>query len=163
MKKNKDELKQILPHREPMLLLDSAELTIEKGDNEEQAEASTKLSIGTYTIRGDEHFLQGHFPDNPVVPGVILVEMMAQSSCLLFADSDDIGNANGDKTQSKLTFLTTISSAKFKKPVTTGDTLRMVTKLIKQARMFSFIEATAYVGDIVVATAELSFAVVNRN
>ena len=72
---NRDEIKTILPHREPMLLLDEAVLT---GDG--MAEAK-------YTVRGDEFFLQGHFPDNPIVPGVIQCEMMAQASCVLFADA----------------------------------------------------------------------------
>ena len=56
---NREEIKQLLPHREPMLLLDEVEL------NEDGA------AVGKYTVRGDEFFLQGHFPGNPIVPGVI--------------------------------------------------------------------------------------------
>ena len=67
---NREEIKKILPHREPMLLID--EVSLEDG-----------VAIGIYTVRGDEFFLQGHFPGNPVVPGVILCEMMAQSACIL--------------------------------------------------------------------------------
>ncbi len=70
----RDEIRQILPHREPMLLVDEVNL------NEDGS------STGYYQVRGDEFFLQGHFPGNPIVPGVIQCEMMAQSACIMFAD-----------------------------------------------------------------------------
>lgn len=73
---NKTELEKILPHRPPMLLLDDAEVQDGK-------------AVGHITIKGDEFFLQGHFPDYPVVPGVILCEMLAQNCCVLLADGID--------------------------------------------------------------------------
>ena len=70
----REEIKTILPHREPMLLVDEVNL------NEDGS------ATGYYTVRGDEFFLQGHFPGNPIVPGVIQCEMMAQSACIMFAE-----------------------------------------------------------------------------
>ena len=65
---NQEEIKKIIPHRDNMLLVEEAEVIDEK------------TSKGKITIKGDEFFLRGHFPGNPVVPGVILCEMMAQAS-----------------------------------------------------------------------------------
>jgi len=71
---DREEIKNILPHRDNMLLLDE----VEKEDD---------VAIGHYTVRGDEFFLKGHFPGNPIVPGVILCEILAQSACVLMEDA----------------------------------------------------------------------------
>ena len=75
---NREEIMTILPHRGGMLLLDEAQLI-------------DGVSHGKYLVRGDEWFLRGHFPDNPVVPGVILCEILAQSACALLAGADECG------------------------------------------------------------------------
>lgn len=71
---NREEIKTFLPHREPMLLVDEVEI-------DEQ-----KVAHAKYYVTGNEFFLKGHFPENPVVPGVILCEIMAQSCCLLIGE-----------------------------------------------------------------------------
>ena len=80
MKLDKEEIKKLLPHRDPMLLVETVELT------------DDGAAVGTYKVRGDEYFVQGHFPGNPIVPGVILCEMMAQTACVIFKDK--IGRAH---------------------------------------------------------------------
>lgn len=134
---NRDELKKIMPHREPMLLLDEAEIT---GEHKGRA---------SYTVRGDEFFLQGHFPGNPVVPGVIQCEMMAQACAVLLG-----GEAKGTP------YYTGIKEAKFRKPVKPGDVIEIETEILKVRKPFYFAKAKVKVGDVLHSEAELSFAVV---
>ena len=100
---NRDEIKQYLPHREPMLLVD--EMTLDENH----------VAHSKYYVTGEEFFLKGHFPGEPVVPGVILCEIMAQSCALLMKD-DLIG---------KLTFYTGIDKVRFKNSVRPGDTVEV--------------------------------------
>ena len=100
---NREEIKKLLPHREPMLLVDEAEAVDEK------------TARGSYTIKGDEFFLQGHFPGQPVTPGVMLCEMMAQTCCVLLS-----GQSGG-----KTPYFTSLDKVKFKKTVLPGDKLEI--------------------------------------
>ncbi len=136
---NREEIKQILPHREPMLLVD--EVALENG-----------AAVGSYTVRGDEYFLQGHFPGNPVVPGVILCEMMAQSACLL-ADRQKTG-------EGYTPYLTGLNNVKFKSMVRPGDTIAFKSEIIKAKGPFYFIKSAGYVGGKLAVCGELSFAVI---
>ena len=109
---NREEIKQILPHREPMLLVDEVEL------NEDGT------ATGYYHVRGDEFFLQGHFPQNPIVPGVIQCEMMAQSACVMFAERM--------KKSGSLPVYTGLDKVRFKGMIKPGDTIQIDTKLIRE-------------------------------
>lgn len=133
---NKTEIEKILPHRAPMLLLDTAELI--------EGEA-----VGTYTVRGDEFFLQGHFPGNPVVPGVILCEMMAQACCVLLQN-----DMKGKMTP----YFTGLTKVKFREKVIPSDTVTLKCRVEKQKPPFYFASGTAYVKDKIAAEGEFSFA-----
>lgn len=129
----------ILPHRDPMLLVEEA---YREGDT----------AVGKYTVKGDEFFLQGHFPGTPIVPGVILCEMLAQATCVLLAD---IGM------EGKTSLFTGMKEVKFKTPVRPGDTLESRCEIIKQKPPFYFAKGTGYVNGKVAVSAEFSFALVD--
>lgn len=135
---NKEEIKALLPHREPMLLLDEAELEGE-------------LARGKRLIRGDEFFLQGHFPGNPVVPGVILCEILAQSACVLLGQ---------EATAGKTPFFTGMDKVRFKNPVRPGDLVETECRITRRKAAFYFAEGSIRVKDQLCLTAEFSFALV---
>ena len=133
---NAEELKQILPHREEMLLLDDAE-------NREGT------AIGHYTVRGDEFFLKGHFPGNPIVPGVILCEILAQSACVLLRAGMEPGT---------LPVYTGLNNVKFRSPVRPGDCIETNCRIKRSRHPFYFAEGTVSVEGRLCASAEFSFA-----
>ncbi len=134
---NKEALKGILPHREPMLLVDEA---AREGDT----------AVGRYRVRGDEYFLQGHFPGNPIVPGVILCEMLAQSACVLLQDQIRDG---------MLPVYTGLNNVKFRSPVRPGDTVESRCRIRRARHPFYFAEGTVTVDGRLCVSAEFSFAV----
>ena len=131
------ELMGILPHRDGMLLLDEAE---RQGE-----EARGKLRI-----RGDECFLRGHFPGDPIVPGVVLCEILAQSVCVLLA---------GEMTPGKSPRYTGLDKVRFKAPVRPGDLFETRCRVTRVKKPFYFAEGEGYVGDTLCVKAEFSFAV----
>ena len=134
---NREELKNILPHRDNMLLLDDAELH----DGE---------AVGHYHVRGDEYFLKGHFPDNPIVPGVILCEILAQSACVLLSEQK-----NGDT----VPVYTGLDKVRFRSPVRPGDTVETRCRIKRAKHPFYFAEGTVSVGDRLCVSADFSFAI----
>ena len=133
---NREEIKNILPHREPMLLLD--DVTEMDG-----------IATGHYEVRGDEFFLKGHFPNKPVVPGVILCEILAQSACVLLKDKISHG---------KLPVYTGLNNVKFRSNVVPGDIIETKCHIKRAKHPFYFAEGTVYVGERVCVSAEFSFA-----
>ena len=136
---DRQEIKDLIPHREPMLLLDEVWMTGEK------------TASGRYTVRGDEFFLQGHFPGNPIVPGVILCEVMAQTACILMQDH----------IEGKLTLYTGIRNVRFKRQVKPGDTIDIDVELTKVSLPFCFVKGEGRVGDEVCVTGDFSVALVD--
>lgn len=139
---NKEQIKQLLPHREPMLLLDDVDLV----DDE---------AVGHITITGNEFFVQGHFPGNPVVPGVILCEMLAQNCCVLLAQ--------GGAAEGKTPFYTSLDKVRFRHPVRPGDTVELRCKITRKHGPFNFAHGEAYVGDTLCCQADMSFALVDSS
>jgi 3-hydroxyacyl-[acyl-carrier-protein] dehydratase len=115
----------------------------------DEIERKENASFGKYTVRGDEYFVQGHFPGNPVVPGVILCEMMAQSACLLV-------DAEGSFTP----YLTGMNNIRFKRKVVPGDVIDLRSEIVKQKSVFYFVKCSAHVNDELCASGELSFALI---
>ena len=138
---NREEIKEILPHREPMLLVDEVH----------QNEDGTVT--GSYHVRGDEFFLQGHFPGNPIVPGVMLCEMAAQCSCLLMAD----------KVRGKTTLYAGMNNVKFKNPVRIGDTVEFTCAHIRSIGPFHFMKAEGRNNGKIAVSGEFSFALVDND
>ncbi|MBQ8429426.1 MAG: beta-hydroxyacyl-ACP dehydratase [Clostridia bacterium] len=118
-------------------------------DEVEQNEDGTVT--GRYTVRGDEFFLQGHFPGNPIVPGVILCEMAAQSSCLLMAD----------KIKGKLTLYAGMNNVKFKSPVKAGDTVEFICERIRSIGPFHSVKAEGRNNGKIALSGEFTFALVD--
>ena len=142
----REEIKTYLPHREPMLLIDSVEKEIVTDANGN----SIDYAIGTYRVRGDEFFLQGHFPDYPVVPGVILCEMMAQSCALLL----------GEEIRTKRPLYTGIDNVRFKYQVRPGDTIVIRSAITDRRQSIVFVKAEAKVDGKLCCRGNLSFALV---
>lgn len=138
---NKEELMQIIPHRNSMLLIDEATKTGET------------TCEGKKYISGDEWFLDGHFPGNPVVPGVILCEMMAQASSVIIAE----------KSAESIPYFTGIDKAKFRNKVLPGDTLEIHCELTGQKRNFYFVKGKGYVNGKLSVSAEFSFALIDKS
>ena len=134
---NREEIMEIIPHRDHMLLLDD----VEERDG---------IAVGHYRVRGDEFFLQGHFPGNPIVPGVILCEILAQSACVLLKDVMENG---------KLPVYTGLNNVKFRSPVKPGDLIETSCTVRRAKHPFYFAEGTVKVEGRLCVSAEFSFAI----
>jgi 3-hydroxyacyl-[acyl-carrier-protein] dehydratase len=139
------DIKRIIPHRYPFLMLDKVE-KIEMGES----------CIAYKNVTNNEWFFEGHFPRHPVMPGVLIIEAMAQTACVLvFATLVEEGVCKSE--DSDFVYFTSIESAKFKRPVVPGDVLR-ISVSIKQRRGNRFwrFEGKTFVGDDLADEAEFT-------
>ena len=139
------QIREILPHRYPFLLIDRV-VSLTPG------ERLTAVKI----VTANEPFFEGHFPDRPVMPGVLIIESMAQTAgCLVVATL-------GPGAEGKLVYFMTIENARFRKPVTPGDQLIIaVEKLRSRGNVFKF-SGKAHVNDGLVAEASFSAMIVDK-
>jgi len=140
-----EDIKEILPHRPPFLLVDRiTQLVPGKG------------IVGIKNVTVNEPFFQGHFPGYPVMPGVLIIEAMAQVGAILAYKSAK-GGAQG-----KYLLLTAMDRVKFRKPVVPGDQIRFEISMIRQKSKVCRMKGLAYVGNSLVAEAELMAAIMDR-
>ena len=141
-----NEIRAILPHRSPFLLVDRI------------VEMDADRIVGIKNVTNDEPFFQGHFPDFPVMPGVLIVEAMAQAAGVLVLK-------NMPDRHNKLVLLVAIENARFRRPVVPGDALTLHAELKRYARGIWWLSTRAKVGDQLVAEADLmcTLRAINKN
>lgn len=145
------EIMNFVPHRYPFLLIDRVtEFTPVNVDAEGAVIEGSVTTLKNVTI--NEAQFQGHFPGEPVFPGVLMIENMAQSACFLLSKSE------GELDNSKVYYLGTVNKVKFRKPVVPGDQMVTSVELVKSLGSMAMVKATVKVDGKMVAKAELAFS-----
>ena len=134
------EIMEIIPHRYPFLLIDRV-IEIEEG----------KKIVAIKNVTMNEQFFQGHFPVEPVMPGVLIIEAMAQAGACAILSMDEY--------KGKIAYFGAINNVKFRDKVVPGDTLRLEVELLKLKKVAGIGKGIAYVGDKKVAEAEFTFMI----
>ncbi len=134
------EIMDIIPHRQPMLLIDTIE-ELEPGVR----------AVGKKCVSYNEPYFAGHFPGEPVMPGVLIVEALAQVGAVAILSCEEF--------KGKTAYFGAINSAKFKKKVVPGDVLLLETEMIKQKGPIGIAKAKAAVDGKTAVVAELTFAI----
>lgn len=137
-------IKKIIPHRYPFLLVDKIE-AVEIG----------KSAVGYKNVTANEEFFNGHFPGYPVMPGVLMVEALAQVGAVAILSKEENSN--------KLAFFAGIDKVRFKKQVIPGDVLKLEVEIISQRGPIGKGKGTATVDGKIAVTAEIMFAIADKN
>ena len=138
---NKEEIKKIIPQREPFLMIDEIEEYI-------PGESATAYKY----VNEEEYYFKGHFPGNPIMPGVLIVEALAQTGAVAILSEEENKGKNA--------LFGGIDKLRFKKTVVPGDKLKLEVKIIKGKGPVGIGEAIATINGKIVAKGELTFAVV---
>jgi UDP-3-O-[3-hydroxymyristoyl] N-acetylglucosamine deacetylase/3-hydroxyacyl-[acyl-carrier-protein] dehydratase len=139
----REEIEALLPHREPFLMVDRV-LEVDPGER----------AVALKQVRDDEDWCRGHFPGNPVMPGVLQLEAMAQAASILVLRLPD--------NEGKIGFFLSANNVKFRKPVLPGDTLVIDAEITKMRRNIGQAVCSCSVNGEVVSSAELKFAVMDN-
>ena len=134
------EIQEIIPHRHPFLLVDKID----------ELEPGVK-AVGYKAVSYDEYFFRGHFPNEPIMPGVLIIEALAQVGAVSILSQEEY--------KGKIVYFGSINSAKFKKKVVPGDVLRLEVEIIKKKGPIGVGKAVATVDGKVAVIAELTFAI----
>lgn len=134
------EIEQIIPHRHPFLLVDRIEELV-----------PGERAVGYKAVTFDEPFFRGHFPQEPVMPGVLIIEALAQTGAVAILSMEE--------NKGKIAFFGGINAARFRQKVVPGDQLKLCCEIVRKKGPIGVGKATAYVGDKVAVQAELTFAV----
>lgn len=139
-----EEIQRILPHRYPFLLVDRI-LSLELG----------KRIVGVKNVTVNEPFFQGHFPGRPIMPGVLIVEAMAQVGCVLaLMSTQNKGNPS--------IYLLGMDKVRFRKPVLPGDQIVIEVEILRSGKKFWKMQATAHVDQTLVCEGEMMAAITNE-
>ena len=136
----KKDIEAIIPHRDPFLLID--EIT---------SLEVLKSGVGIKYVREDESYFKGHFPGKPVMPGVLIIESLAQTGAVVILSHPDY--------HQKIAYFAGLKQVKFRRPVEPGDVLKLDVEITRIKGSFGFGKGLAYVDNQLVCEAELMFAI----
>lgn len=137
---NSNQIQEIIPHRYPFLLVDQV-IELEEGVS----------ATGIKNVTANEYFFLGHFPQEHVMPGVLIVEALAQVGAIAILKKEE--------NKGKIAYFASINNCKFRRKVIPGDTLTLTVEIVKSRSNFGVGKATARVGDAIACEAELSFMI----
>ncbi|MDE2667329.1 MAG: 3-hydroxyacyl-ACP dehydratase FabZ [Acidobacteriota bacterium] len=141
---NSNQIQKIIPHRYPFLLVDAI-TELEPG----------KRIVGLKNVTVNEHFFSGHFPGTPVMPGVLIIEAIAQvAAVLVLREIPD--------RETKLVYFSGIDKARFRRPVVPGDRLELVVEVLRLKPRLGKLRGEAFVNEVRVAEAEILSTIVDR-